>query len=153
MSSVGISGLKPPTSTTALRRSAATTPETVTTRPQMRCARRSRLMIDENSIACSRARKVSVLRTRGLPVTAATRGASKCGTMWRSICASGSASASRHIRISPRASGIASLSAIALPSLTSLRTRRRRGSARSGASASSVPSLEPSSTTMTSNRG
>jgi hypothetical protein len=127
MSSVTISGRNLPADSTALRRSAVQTPENVMTRPQVTWARRSTDTVAENSIACIFASSVVVLTTRGLPVTAATRGTlTKCGTIQRSTSRLGRPSASTISTISPRASGHASLSAIALPSLTCFVTRRMR---------------------------
>jgi hypothetical protein len=92
--------------------------------------------------------------TRGLPVTAATRGTfTKWGTIQRSTSGCGRPSASTISTISPASSGSASLSAIALPSLTRLVRRRISPASASPTNNSEVRSLEPSSTTVTSNEG
>ena len=65
----------------------------------------------------------------------------------------GRISASTIVTISPRVIGIASLSAIALPSLTRFSMSRIRPADTYGRSSALVASLEPSSTTITSKAG
>ena len=105
------------------------------------------------SMDCQRVRTLIRFPTFTLPATAPTRASWKWRTIsampWGAICVS----ASKHTRISPRASWIPRLRAAALPALGWL-IRRTRGSLPNSASITApVPSVEPSSTTTTSRPG
>ena len=152
ISSVTERGSQPPTLTSAVLRQAATTPETVMSLPTRRCVRLMRLMTLAYSAVWIFARSVVRLRTRGLPVTAPTRGKwMKCQTAHSMACRSSMLSASSVTMTSPCVIGSAALSAFALPMFCVRRTARSAGYVFMSASITScVPSVLASLMTMTS---
>ena len=120
--------LQSPALTMAVRRQAATTPDTVMTLPISRWVRLIRPMTLAYSAVWIFASRLVRFRTRGLPVTAPTRGKlMKCHTAQWIAHSSSMESASKVTMISPWLMARARFSPLALPRFFSMRSTFRVG--------------------------
>ena len=120
--------LQRPASMMALRRQTATTPDTVMTLPMMRWVRLMRPMTLAYSAVWIFPSKLVRFRTRGLPVTAPTRGKLlKCHTAHSMAVSSKTESASKVTMISPWLMARARFNPLALPRFFSSRSTFKSG--------------------------
>ncbi len=148
VSSARVSSLMPPMRSRALRRKAPTAPGMVGMQPSTSYMRRSRLKPITYSMCCQAPMRVSRLPTLALPATAPTFGSPKGWTSSRTVAASKTVSPSIITMRSWLALARPRLRAAGLPAFC-WRTTRTLGMRRSS-TMRAVPSLEPSSMTMTS---